>query len=153
MAHHCPDCGFVNVAGARYCTKCGALLVAEPAAGTSTVSFEIDAYADVAVNDEPGAAGSRAQLVIRMGGKSGDSFDLVGDRISVGRSPDADIFLDDVTVSRSHAVIVRRDDGLHIDDLGSLNGTYVNRRRIETHRLVDGDDLQIGKFKLSFLGR
>ncbi|MEA2428579.1 MAG: hypothetical protein QOF37_2207, partial [Thermoleophilaceae bacterium] len=57
-----------------------------------------------------------------------------------------------VTVSRNHALLVRRRDGLFIDDLGSLNGTYVNRRRIESHKLVDGDELQVGKYKLTFLG-
>ena len=73
------------------------------------------------------------------------------DRVSVGRSPDAGVFLDDVTVSRNHALLVRRRDGLYIDDLGSLNGTYVNRRRIESHRLADGDEIQVGKYKLSYL--
>jgi len=63
------------------------------------------------------------------------------------------VFLDDVTVSRNHALIVRRQDGLYIDDLGSLNGTYVNRRRIESHLLEDGDEIQIGKYKLSYLER
>ena len=71
--------------------------------------------------------------------------------ISIGRTPDAGVFLDDVTVSRNHALLVRRKDGLYIDDLGSLNGTYVNRRRIESHQLQDGDEIQIGKYKLSYL--
>ena len=71
--------------------------------------------------------------------------------MTIGRSPEAEIFLDDVTVSRNHALIVRRRDGLYIDDLGSLNGTYVNRRRIESHRLTDGDELQVGKYKLTYL--
>ena len=73
--------------------------------------------------------------------------------ITVGRHPESDIFLDDVTVSRNHALVVRRRDGLYIDDLGSLNGTYVNRRRIESHRLADGDEIQVGKYKLSYLER
>jgi pSer/pThr/pTyr-binding forkhead associated (FHA) protein len=73
--------------------------------------------------------------------------------MSIGRTPDAPIFLDDVTVSRNHALLVRRRDGLYIDDLGSLNGTYVNRHRIESHLLDDGDEIQIGKFKLSYLER
>jgi len=71
----------------------------------------------------------------------------------IGRSPDAEIFLDDVTVSREHAVLVRRPDGWHMDDSGSLNGTYVNRRRIESHRLANGDELQVGKYKLTYLER
>lgn len=100
-----------------------------------------------------GAAAEGPSLVIRTGGRAGDSFTLEGDRFTVGRDTDSDVFLDDVTVSRNHAVIVRRGDGLYIDDLGSLNGTYVNRRRIESHQLVDADELQIGKFKLTFLAR
>ena len=76
-----------------------------------------------------------------------------GERMTIGRSPDAEVFLDDVTVSRNHALLVRRRDGLYIDDLGSLNGTYVNRRRIESHKLQDGDELQVGKYKLTYLER
>jgi pSer/pThr/pTyr-binding forkhead associated (FHA) protein len=91
-------------------------------------------------------------LVIRSGGgRSGESFAIEGDRMTIGRSPDASVFLDDVTVSRNHALLVRRRDGLYIDDLGSLNGTYVNRRRIESHRLQNGDELQVGKYKLTYL--
>ena len=97
---------------------------------------------------------SGAALVIRSGGgRAGESFTVEDDRVSIGRSPDAGVFLDDVTVSRNHALLVRRRDGLYIDDLGSLNGTYVNRRRIESHRLGDGDEIQVGKYKLSYLER
>jgi pSer/pThr/pTyr-binding forkhead associated (FHA) protein len=74
-----------------------------------------------------------------------------GERMTIGRSPEAEVFLDDVTVSRNHALLVQRRDGLYIDDLGSLNGTYVNRRRIESHRLQNGDELQVGKYKLTYL--
>jgi pSer/pThr/pTyr-binding forkhead associated (FHA) protein len=73
--------------------------------------------------------------------------------MTIGRRPESDIFLDDVTVSRDHALLVRRNGEYYLDDLGSLNGTYVNRRRIESQRLSDGDELQIGKFKLTFLKR
>ena len=85
------------------------------------------------------------------GGRAGESFTVDEDRMSIGRTPDAAVFLDDVTVSRNHALLVQRQDGHYIDDLGSLNGTYVNRRRIESHRLNDGDEIQIGKYKLSYL--
>jgi pSer/pThr/pTyr-binding forkhead associated (FHA) protein len=67
-----------------------------------------------------------------------------------GRHPDSDIFLDDITVSRRHAEIIRRSDGFHVLDVGSLNGTYVNRDRVEEAKLANGDELQIGKFKLVF---
>ena len=73
--------------------------------------------------------------------------------LTIGRRPDSDIFLDDVTVSRDHALLVRRTGEFHIDDLGSLNGTYVNRRRIESHKLEEGDELQIGKYKLTYIAR
>ena len=91
-------------------------------------------------------------LVVRSGGgRAGETFSLDGDRTTIGRSPDCDIFLDDVTVSRRHAVVSRTNGELSIEDLGSLNGTFLNRRRIETGALTDGDELQIGKYRLTFL--
>jgi pSer/pThr/pTyr-binding forkhead associated (FHA) protein len=153
MALHCPECGFVNPPGANYCQKCGAFLAEEVAPGSTTAQYDLGETTEGdSVNPAENAA-EGPSLVIRTGGRAGDSFTLDGDRFTVGRDTDSDVFLDDVTVSRNHAVIVRRADGLHIDDLGSLNGSYVNRRRIESHYLVDGDELQIGKFKLTFLER
>ena len=154
MAIHCPECGFVNAEGANYCQKCGAYLsrpegTDEPTTMTYTVdeSGEMHQVDIDEVVDRAGAA-----LVIRAGGgRAGESFTLDDDKVSIGRTPDAGVFLDDVTVSRNHALLVRRRDGLYIDDLGSLNGTYVNRRRIESHPLDDGDEIQIGKYKLSYL--
>jgi hypothetical protein len=105
----------------------------------------------VDVGDVAAAAGA---LVIRSGGgRVGQSFPLQGERLTIGRSPDAEIFLDDVTVSRDHAVLVRRSGAWYLDDSGSLNGTYVNRRRIDSHKLEDGDELQVGKYKLTYLAR
>jgi pSer/pThr/pTyr-binding forkhead associated (FHA) protein len=106
-----------------------------------------------AVNlDELSARGPA--LVIRAGGgRAGETFLLQGDRLTVGRRPDSDIFLDDVTVSRDHAILVHRNGHYYLDDCGSLNGTYVNRSRIESHRLSHGDELQVGKYKLAFLDR
>jgi pSer/pThr/pTyr-binding forkhead associated (FHA) protein len=83
----------------------------------------------------------------------GESFALGGERMTIGRRPDSDVFLDDVTVSRDHALLVRRGEDYYLDDLGSLNGTYVNRRRIDSHRLEDGDELQVGKYKLTYLSK
>ena len=152
MALHCPECGFVNPEGANYCQKCGAYL-ARSEGEDSTMAYKVGEtgeYEPVDVEEEVGKAG--AALVIRSGGgRAGESFTVEGDRMSIGRTPDAAVFLDDVTVSRNHALLVRRRDGLYIDDLGSLNGTYVNRRRIESHKLADGDELQIGKYKLTYL--
>ncbi len=70
--------------------------------------------------------------------------------MSIGRRLESEVFLDDVTVSRDHAMLIKRGEQWHIDDLGSLNGTYVNRSRIDSHQLQDGDELQIGKYKLTF---
>ncbi len=86
------------------------------------------------------------------GGRAGEHFVPGGERTTIGRSPDCDVFLDDVTVSRKHAVLVEQDGDYLIEDQGSLNGTFVNRRRIEAAtRLQSGDELQIGKYRLSFL--
>jgi pSer/pThr/pTyr-binding forkhead associated (FHA) protein len=78
---------------------------------------------------------------------------LEKEETTVGRSPDCDVFLDDVTVSRRHALVVRRDGGFFIEDRGSLNGTFLNRRRIESGPLEDGDEVQIGKYRLTFLSQ
>jgi pSer/pThr/pTyr-binding forkhead associated (FHA) protein len=73
--------------------------------------------------------------------------------MTIGRSPDCGIFLDDVTVSRKHAVLLQRDGVFTIEDQGSLNGTFVNRKRVESAELSDGDEVQIGKYRLTFLNR
>jgi hypothetical protein len=157
MAVHCLECGFVNPEGANYCQKCGAYLgrpaeVDDGSTVTYKVNEETGEYEPVDLDEEVEQAG--AALVIRSGGgRAGESFTIDEERMSIGRTPDAGVFLDDVTVSRNHALVVRRGDGHYIDDLGSLNGTYVNRRRIESHRLEDGDEIQIGKYKLSYLER
>jgi pSer/pThr/pTyr-binding forkhead associated (FHA) protein len=150
---HCPECGFVNQEGANYCQKCGAFL-GEPkeGGGDTTEVYQVDESGDLRPVDLEEMTHEGATLVIRAGGgRSGEVFNLGGERLTIGRSPEAEIFLDDVTVSRNHALLVRRRDGLYIDDLGSLNGTYVNRRRIESHRLQNGDELQVGKYKLTYL--
>jgi pSer/pThr/pTyr-binding forkhead associated (FHA) protein len=152
---HCPECGFVNSDGANYCQKCGAFLGdAREAGGDTTIAYQVGETGELQPVDLERVAGEGAALVIRAGGgRAGETFDVAGERMAIGRSPEAEIFLDDVTVSRNHALLVRRRDGLYIDDLGSLNGTYVNRRRIESHRLADGDELQVGKYKLTYLER
>lgn len=155
MAQHCPECGFTNGEGANYCQRCGAFLAqSEPPAGTTTATYrvgETGELEEIRLDELPGGV---ATLVIRAGGgRAGESFPLQADRLTVGRRPDADIFLDDVTVSRDHALLVKRGGSYFLDDCGSLNGTYVNRRRIESHKLTDGDELQIGKYKLAYLSR
>jgi len=155
VALHCPECGFVNDESANYCQKCGAYLhPGEEAEDSTTMTYAIDETGELKPVDLDEVTSQGAALVIRAdGGRIDESFALSGDRLSIGRRPDADIFLDDVTVSRDHALLIRRADGYHLDDCGSLNGTYVNRRRVESVRLEDGDELQIGKYKLSFLTR
>ncbi len=91
-----------------------------------------------------------ALLVVLRGPNTGARFLLDDDEVSSGRHPDSDIFLDDVTVSRKHAVFSRSDEGFVVRDVGSLNGTYVNRNRIDQAVLVTGDEVQIGKFRLVF---
>jgi hypothetical protein len=154
MSLHCPECGFVNAEGANYCQKCGAFLGDVGASSDTTAAYQVTDTGELKPVDLDRVAAEGATLVIRSGGgRAGEAFALDGERTAVGRSPDSDVFLDDVTVSRNHALLVRRRDGIYIDDLGSLNGTYVNRERIESHKLVDGDELQIGKYKLSYLER
>jgi hypothetical protein len=158
VALHCPECGFSNAEGANYCQKCGSFIGqpegAAPATG-STATYRIDETGElVPVELDEVVARQGAALVVRSGGgRVGESFPLEGERMTIGRRPDSDVFLDDVTVSRDHALVVRRGHEYHLDDLGSLNGTYVNRRRIESHHLADGDELQVGKYKLTFLSR
>ena len=95
-------------------------------------------------------AGGAALLVVRRGPNEGSKYKLDAEVTRAGRHPDSDIFLDDITVSRRHAEVIRRADGFHVVDAGSLNGTYVNRDRVEDTKLSNGDELQIGKFKLVF---
>ena len=154
MAQHCPECGFANDDGARYCQRCGAFLATGEAAGPATASYRVGETGELEALELSDVVARGATLVIRAGGgRAGETFPLEGDRMTVGRRPDSDIFLDDVTVSRDHAIIVRRGNDYHLDDCGSLNGTYVNLHRIESHRLTDGDELQVGKYKLAFLSR
>jgi hypothetical protein len=155
LAQHCPECGFANADGANYCQRCGAFLAqSEAPPGATTAAYKVGETGEIEEIELREVAGRGAALVIRAGGaRAGESFPLDGDRMTLGRRPDSDIFLDDITVSRDHAVLVRRGSDYFLDDCGSLNGTYVNRRRIESHHLTDGDELQIGKYKLAFLSR
>jgi hypothetical protein len=153
MSHiYCPECGFQNPEAANYCAKCGALLHApEPAEQTQTFSPE-DGGDQLDALDELRVEGPA--LVVRSGGgRAGETFAPQGDRTTIGRSPDCAVFLDDVTVSRRHAVLLERDGHWFVEDQGSLNGTFVNRRRVDSSELSDGDELQIGKYRLTFLAR
>jgi pSer/pThr/pTyr-binding forkhead associated (FHA) protein len=148
MSHvYCPECGFQNPEAANYCARCGAYLRRDEH-GETTLSLGPDE-----VGDGPGGGDLRGPaLVVRAGGgRAGESFETAGPRTLIGRSPDCDVFLDDVTVSRRHAEIVREDGDYVIRDLGSLNGTFVNRHRIESSVLAAEDEVQIGKYRMTFL--
>jgi hypothetical protein len=149
---YCPECGFQNPETSNYCARCGALLVRDEAGSDTTMSFTPEEGEDDPVLDE--VKGEGPALVVRSGGgRAGEHFLLENEQTSVGRSPDCDVFLDDVTVSRRHALVVRRDGRFFIEDRGSLNGTFLNRRRIESGPLDDGDEVQIGKYRLTFLSQ
>ncbi|MFN8222597.1 MAG: FHA domain-containing protein [Gaiellales bacterium] len=146
---YCADCGFQNPEVANYCQRCGAFLHRDPDENTLSLAPEDvdDDGADIHVI-------SGAALVIRSGGgRAGDTFERIRGTTLIGRSPDCDVFLDDVTVSRRHAEIVEHDGAFAIRDLGSLNGTFVNRRRIEDAQLADDDEVQVGKYRMTFLLR
>ena len=154
MSHiYCPECGFQNPESANFCARCGAHLLKDADVDTTQTFTPVEDSEDAGVAEELGIEGPA--LVVRSGGgRSGETFFPQGDRTTIGRSPDCGIFLDDVTVSRRHAVLVEEDGAFSIEDLGSLNGTFVNRRRIEREqRLGDGDEVQIGKYRLTFMAR
>jgi FHA domain-containing protein/zinc ribbon protein len=147
----CGRCGHANPEGANYCSSCGAPLVA-PEETTLTLSAveAADLEEDLAKYLDELAPGV-GLLVQRLGTNAGSSYRLEAAKTTAGRHPESDIFLDDITVSRRHAVIERDDDGFTVRDAGSLNGTYVNRERVDEAALRTGDELQIGRFRLSFV--
>ncbi len=150
---YCPECGFQNPEAANYCAKCGTLLVKDDGVETTMTFTPDDGAEDVGVALEDLGVKGPALVVRSGGGRAGESFIPSGERTTIGRSPDCGIFLDDVTVSRRHAVLTQRDGRFFIEDQGSLNGTFLNRRRIESAELADGDEVQIGKYRLTFLSR
>jgi pSer/pThr/pTyr-binding forkhead associated (FHA) protein len=149
----CPRCGHSNPVGANFCSSCGADLDKgdDHTSTTMTVTVPIDAPAEeieVEMEELPPGVG---MLVVTRGPNSGSRFALDEPLVTAGRHPDSMIFLDDITVSRRHAEVRKVGDGYKVADVGSLNGTYLNRQRVEEADLRDGDELQIGTFKLLFL--
>lgn len=142
-------CGYRSQGEANFCSACGHSLSeaadadAVPSVGEPTTEMALEA--DLVRHP--------AVLVVTAGPKAGSRFELAETRVTLGRHSDSDIFLDDITVSRHHAEVFR--DGLvqHVKDMGSLNGTYLNNRRVEEAGLKDGDEVQIGRFKLVFHDR
>jgi pSer/pThr/pTyr-binding forkhead associated (FHA) protein len=155
----CPACGHQNPADARFCSQCGSALAAPAAPADSTATIQIAdprsdtsdrALSPVDAAAVDGLPEGSALLVVQRGPGSGSRFLLDQDLVRSGRHPDSDIFLDDVTVSRRHAEFQRTDEGYTVCDVGSLNGTYVNRDRIDRVALNDGDEVQIGKYRLVY---
>ena len=153
MSHvYCSECGFLNPEAANYCSRCGALLEKGEAAPETTQSFSADEVGGDEHDALDGLEGPA--LVVRAGGgRAGETFSPAGEQTRIGRSPDCEIFLDDVTVSRNHALLIERDGDFYAEDQGSLNGTFVNRRRIDSVKLENGDELQVGKYRMTFVER
>jgi len=138
----CPSCGHPNEVEANFCSVCGAVL-AEPSAEVHTESVPALGLDDPA--DPP-------ILVVVRGANAGSRYALSSRVVKIGRHPESEIFLDDVTVSRRHAEVRRTSSGFDVVDVGSLNGTYVNGSRVESAGLREADQLQVGKFKFVVVG-
>ena len=165
----CTQCGHQNAEGSRFCARCGTALSRGPEGASSAVettsTISLSALEGALENDgtsppaEPAADAApvealppgSALLVVKRGPNAGSRFLLDADVTTAGRHPESDIFLDDVTVSRRHAEFVREGSGFVVRDVGSLNGTYLNRERIDAAGLAGGDEVQIGKYRLVFL--
>jgi pSer/pThr/pTyr-binding forkhead associated (FHA) protein len=146
----CTHCGHPNRDDARFCAKCGRPLQGDPTLSLTPVETEDEAQDEFPFPHdelEPG----QALLLVKRGPNAGSTFLLTDDVTTVGRNTDSGVFLDDITVSRSHATIERRDDdAFFVKDGGSLNGTYVNGVQVDETMLASGDEVQIGMFKLIF---
>lgn len=148
---NCNRCGQTVPGDANFCPSCGAA-IARSGSDDTTAAIDIGALDPQHELDEiPELAPGTGMLVVVRGPNAGSRYLLDRDATTVGRHPDSDIFLDDVTVSRRHAQVLRDDKGSFLKDLGSLNGTYVGGDRVDERYLVSGDELQIGRFKLLYL--
>ncbi len=147
----CQSCGYENPVDANFCSSCGAELFSSDG-GEVTATYEIiELESEVSVpelNDLP--EGSKAVLIVNHGPKKGTRIALADDVVSIGRDPESDVFLDDITVSREHAKVEPAESGYLVSDLGSMNGTYVNKNLTESVTLNDEDELQVGRFKLVY---
>ena len=157
----CSHCGSQNADDARFCSHCGHGLESASVAAdtTATIAFGAaapnDADERAALNEADAAAADalpagNALLIVQRGPGAGSRYLLDTDSVSAGRHPESDIFLDDITVSRRHAEFHREGGSFRVHDVGSLNGTYVNRDRIDDALLQNGDEVRIGKFRLVF---
>lgn len=156
----CHNCGSEVPLDARRCPQCGTEVQADqtgtisiPVGTTSGVHEEHHSVSELSVEDRSAVDAlpqGSALLIVQRGPSAGSRFLLDEDEVIVGRHPQSEIFLDDVTVSRRHAVFRRTGATYTVEDVGSLNGTYVNRDRVDSYQLTNGDEVQIGKFRLIF---
>jgi hypothetical protein len=148
----CRQCGHQNEVGANFCSSCGSPLSADDEATLSLAELaerlELDEELGAALAELPEGMG---MLVVRRGPNAGSRFVLDAEVTALGRHPDSDIFLDDITVSRRHAAVRRVRGSYEVSDVGSLNGTYVDHHRVDTASLHHLADVQIGRFVLVFL--
>jgi pSer/pThr/pTyr-binding forkhead associated (FHA) protein len=155
MTHvFCNQCGHRNPSESAFCSSCGSLLD-RPADHTITLAKvdplqDAPGTADDTIVELDGLAGGVPSLVVRSGSQAGASFALSDPLTRLGRHPDSEIMLDDITVSRRHAEVAHIDGEWRVRDAGSLNGTYVNHERVDERTLQHGDELQVGKFRLVF---
>jgi ribosomal protein L37E len=159
----CRKCGHENAAGANYCSSCGTPLAAAERSASATGEHLEDTTVSLSLVEDREVLAAElgdvldqlpegtGMLVVRRGPNAGSTFALDKDETTVGRHPDSDIFLDDVTVSRRHAVISRSESAYRVADVGSLNGTYVDHERVEQADLTDMQELQVGRFVLTFV--
>jgi hypothetical protein len=145
----CPRCQHRNSDSAHFCSNCGTPLQGD-VTGPLTVTEAEDEATDLAHLPQGELQPGEAVLLVTRGPNAGSRFRLEREVTTIGRNPGSDIFLDDVTVSRAHAEVRLVDGHYAAHDAGSLNGTYVNRQRIEDTELASGDELQVGRFKLVF---
>lgn len=148
----CTNCGHELPGDARFCPECGTPAPDTARTDDTTASMDVGALDDSSpIGAVPDLEAGTGLLHVIRGPNAGSRFLVDRDATSIGRHPDSHIFLDDVTVSRRHAEIDRVGTDLHLRDLGSLNGTYVNGERVEETVLGTGDEVQIGRFKLIFV--
>lgn len=150
---YCSQCGASLIEGANFCSQCGAPVAAEQDVEHTTAAIDVGALdPTTTLEGVPALEVGTGMLVVIRGPNAGARFLLDHDRTTVGRHPDSDIFLHDVTVSRRHSELLREGRRFAIRDLGSLNGSYVNGVRVDERMLESGDEVQIGRFKLLFFG-
>ena len=146
----CTNCGHPNRDDARFCANCGHALHDDVTVTLPVIEGEEEVHEEFPFPHdelEPG----QALLLVKRGPNAGSTFLLDQDTTTIGRSTDGDVFLDDVTVSRKHAIFERRAGGAwFVRDVGSLNGTYVNGEQVDQTKLASSDEVQIGRFKLTF---